>query len=337
MQFNGEMDLQILAKLNGIASSGEEAAPLSSRAFDSNGDGRPDLYLVDADGDGRVNSVVRALDSNGDGIDDTLIQYDEDGAMQAVGFVDAATGELNITVEPGDFDAILGSFGPGDLGPPETLLFTSFDDPYIRDSYGSFGDYVPDAVPDPEIIEDFTVVEVSEEDAAALEHQDAPGGAEPAQNGNSEAEPPEVAPRIVEIEDRSGGDASSLWAKVDRDADGLADYDSQLLKTSTGDYYGDIDKDGYSENVATDLDLDGRIDTVDTTGHGSSQDTVDAAQIVEPASDHLADHGPGDEGPIAAGPTDDGGVVAAGYDSSADASLEYDSGAPADAPGDDSA
>ncbi len=335
MQFNGEVDLQILARLNGTASSGEESAAFSSRAFDSNGDGRPDLYLVDADGDGTVNSVVRALDSNGDGIDDTLIQYDKEGNIESIGFADAATGELNVVVEPGDFEDILDSRGIGDVEIPEAPLFTMFDDAYIRDAYGSFGDDVPDALPDPELVEEFTVVEVGEEEAAAMELKEAPGGAEPAENEIAEAEPPEVVPRIVEIEDRSGGDASSLWAKVDNDADGLADYDAQLHKTSTGDYYGDIDKDGYSEDVATDLDMDGRIDTVDTTGQGSSRDTVDAAQIVDPGSDSIADQGPGDGDSIAAGPADDGGVAGTGRDSSADTSPDYDSGTSADTPGDD--
>jgi len=108
-------------------------------------------------------------------------------------------------------------------------------------------------------------------------------------------EPPEVVPRIVEIEDRSGGAGSSLWARVDHDGDGLADADAQLGKTSTGAYYGDIDKDGYSEAVASDLDGDGRIDTVDTAGQGSSIDTVGAEQVVDPADDHLVDHGTADD------------------------------------------
>jgi hypothetical protein len=148
-------------------------------------------------------------------------------------------------------------------------------------------------------------------------------------------------PRIVEIEDRSG-DGSSLWAKVDENADGLADNDVRLDKTSTGTYYGDINKDGYSENVATDLDADGRIDTVDTTGRGSSVDTVDAGQIVDPGSAHLVDRAPGEDDDAAAAGTsvdtsaDDVSTGAdddAGSSSSSDTGSDYDSGGSVDSGG----
>jgi hypothetical protein len=161
------------------------------------------------------------------------------------------------------------------------------------------------------------VTEVDEDEAAALEE----GGA-----AGAEA-PPEVVPRIVEIEDRSGGDGSSLWAKVDDDADGLADNDVRIEKTSTGQYYGDINKDGYAENVATDLDMDGRIDTVDTTGQGSSTDTVGADQIVEPGSDHLVDHGSADDDDASSGTDYDAGSTTE-IDSGSDSggSVDTDSG-----------
>lgn len=136
---------------------------------------------------------------------------------------------------------------------------------------------------EPPAVDDLKVTDI-EEDAPADEAGAADGGG-----------PPEVVPRVVEIEDRGAGDGSSLWAKVDRDGDGLGDVDVQLGKTSTGTYYGDIDQNGYSEGVADDIDGDGRIDTVDTTGRGSSADTVGAEQIVDPADDHLVDHGAADD------------------------------------------
>jgi hypothetical protein len=329
MAYPGMMDLQALAKLNDIDPTGEEAAALGARAIDADGDGRPDLYLVDLDGDGSVDGVVRAVDADGDGVNDTFIQYDEKGQVESIGRVDPASGELDVVYEqPDAFDEILGSLGLADLESPEQALFSSFEDPYIAETYGSSGEEVPDtwAPPDeggtPVEAADLRVTEVAEEEAATLE-----GGAAGAGGAESE-EPPEVVPRIVEIEDRSG-DGSSLWAKVDENDDGLADNDVRLDKTSTGTYYGDINKDGYSENVATDLDTDGRIDTVDTTGRGSSADTVGADQIVAPGSDHLVDRAPGEDDDAAAGSTsvdtsaDD---VSTGADDDAGSSSSIDTG-----------
>jgi hypothetical protein len=345
MAYPGMMDLQALAKLNDIDPAGEGAA-LGARALDADGDGRPDLYLVDLDGDGSVDGVVRAVDADGDGVNDTFIQYDEEGKVESIGRVDPASGELDVVYEqPDAFDEILGSLGLADLEAPEQALFSSFEDPYIAETYGSFGEEVPDvwAPADeggtPVEAADLRVTEVGEDEAATLE-----GGAAGAGAAEGE-EPPEVVPRIVEIEDR-GGDGSSLWAKVDENADGLADNDVRLDKTSTGTYYGDINRDGYSENVATDLDLDGRIDTVDTTGRGSSVDTVGADQIVEPGSDHLVDRAPGeDDDAAAAGASVDPSVdtsaddASAGSDhdsgssSSVDAGTDYDSGGTVDSGG----
>jgi len=287
MTYPGGLDLQALARLNGLDPA---VAAFSSRAFDSDGDGRPDLYLVDTDGDGSVDGVVRAVDADSDGLHDTFVQYGEAGEVEAIGRLDPATGALEVISEdPGALDDMLGPLGLAELESPEEALFTSFGDPYIAEAYGTFGDDVADASGEPPAVEDLRVSE--SEDA----------GAEDEEAGT---EPPEVVPRIVEIEDRSGGDGSSLWAKVDEDADGLADHEAKLDKTSTGTYYGDIDQDGYSEDVATDLDLDGRIDTVDAAGQGSSADTVGAEQVVDPADDHLVDHGPGDE--AGAVPDEDG-------------------------------
>lgn len=324
MAYPGGLDLQALAKLNDVDLGGEDAAAFRSRAIDADGDGRPDLYLVDHDGDGSVDGVVRAVDSDGDGVNDTFVQYNGDGDVESIGRLNPATGELDVVYEEPDLiDQLLGSLGLVDLESPEEALFTSFEDPYILETYGSTGEDVPEsfAEPEPESAGDVRVSEMSEEEAAALD-ADAPVGEDgaAAENAGETAseEPPEVVPRIVEIEDRGGGDGSSLWAEVDQDGDGLADSEAQLGKTSTGTYYGDIDKDGYSEDVASDVDMDGRIDTVDTTGRGSSLDTVGAEQVVEPGSGHLVDGGPGDD-------EDDGGPVAAGSD--------VDAGAPASEPG----
>jgi hypothetical protein len=107
----------------------------------------------------------------------------------------------------------------------------------------------------------------------------------------------EVSARVVEIEDYSGaGDGSDLHAKVDQDGDGLADSDVRLSRTSDGTWHGDIDADGYSEAVAFDSDGDGRIERVDTGGHGSSADTVGAEQVMDPASEAIVDRYPGDDG-----------------------------------------
>jgi len=330
MAYPGILDLQALAKLNDIDPAGQGAAGISSRAIDADGDGRPDLYLVDLDNDGSVDGVVKAIDADGDGVNDTFIQYDEEGRVDSIGRVDPATGGLDVVYEqPDAFDEILGSLGLAGLPSPEEALFTSFEDPYIVETYGTFGEDVPDVLEshdpagEPAAVADLRVTEVEEDEAAALEG----GGA--ASLGAEDAgadEPPEVVPRIVEIEDRSGGAGSSLWAKVDEDADGLADNDVRIDKTSTGTFYGDINKDGYAEDVATDRDLDGRIDTVDTTGRGSSADTVGAEQVVEPGSGDLVDRAPGEDDGAAAGDTGADDDVSSGSDDDSGGSSGLDSG-----------
>jgi hypothetical protein len=335
MAYPGILDLQALAKLNDIDPAAEGAAAIGSRALDADGDGRPDLYLVDTDGDGSVDAVVRAVDADGDGINDTFIQYDDEGRVESIGRLDPGTGGFEVVYEqPDAFEEILGSLGLAELETPEEALFTSFEDPYIADTYGTFGDEVQAVTEPPEDdaapveAADLRVTEVDEDEAAAFE-----AGAGPAAADDAE-EPAEVVPRIVEIEDRGGGDGSSVWAEIDRDGDGLADDDARIDKTSTGTYYGDINKDGYSEDVATDLDMDGRIDTVDTTGQGSSVDTVDADQVVEPGSGHLVDHGPGGDedaaGGIGGSPDDD---AVSGTEDDAGASPDVDTGSDYDAGG----
>ncbi len=387
MIFQGGMDLQALAALNNIDPAEAEPGALAARAFDSDGDGRPDLFAVDLDADGAVDGVVKAFDTDGDGANDTFIQYKEDGTVQSIGRVNPATGELDVIYEePGLFEEILAALGLIDLPSPEEALFGSFDSPYFMDTFGSYGLEVPDFYEGPDEIDDFTVSEVSPEAAEAMETEigvpeaaaegadfaepgmEAAGGtggdagADPdagrpaadvaAEEGGEEPAPPEVTPRITEIEDRSGGAGSSLWAKVDTDGDGIADHDARIEGTSTGTFYGDIDKDGYSEEVAADLDMDGRLDTVHTTGRPGGADSVDAAQVVDPGSSHLADQAPGQSDDAAAAadagivdaadpgagadPSDvdadariDAGMDAGDADAGAGSSYDYDSGADA--------
>ncbi len=368
MLFQGGMDLQALAALNNIDPLEAEPGALAARAFDSDGDGRPDLFAVDLDADGAVDGVVKAFDTNGDGANDTFIQYKEDGAVQSIGRVNPATGELEVVYEePSLIEEILAALGLIDLPTPEEALFGSFDSPYFMDTFGSYGTEVPDFYEGPDEIDDFELTEVSPEAAEAMEAEmGIPGAAAdagddfaepgmetaggtvgeaeaeavadaPAEEGGEEPAPPEVTPRITEIEDRSGGAGSSLWAKVDSDGDGIADHDVRIEGTSTGTFYGDINKDGYSEEVATDLDMDGRIDTVHATGQPGGVDSVDAAQIMDPGSSHLADQAPGEIDDAAAAA--DAGVVDAGdagagadpsdVDAGSGSSYDYDSGADA--------
>ncbi len=338
MAYPGGLDLQALAKLNDFDPATAGVAAIGSRSIDADGDGRPDLYLVDLDGDGSVDGVVRAVDADGDGINDTFIQFGEDGKVDSIGRVDPSTGDLDVVYEqPDAFDEILGSLGLVDLESPEEALFTSFDDPYIMDTYGTFGEDVPEIFPvsetedEPAEVTDLRVTDANTDGAAGT--ADGEGSAAEAASidaaESDDAAPPEVVPKIVEIEDRSGGDGSSLWAKVDEDADGLADSEARIEKTSTGAYYGDINKDGYSEDVATDLDMDGRIDTVDTTGQGSSTDTVGAEQVVEPGSDHLVHGAAGgdDDATAASSSVDDAGAAGADdADESIASGSDYDAG-----------
>jgi hypothetical protein len=100
---------------------------------------------------------VRGLDANGDGVNDTYIAYDEDGRIHAIGRV-GKDGEMEVVYEQaGIFDQILESLGLADLEPPEEALFSSFDDPYIVNTYGA-GEAVPDELPASDIAD---IVEVS--------------------------------------------------------------------------------------------------------------------------------------------------------------------------------
>lgn len=291
-----------------------------SRMLDSDGDGRVDLFLLDFDNDGTIDNVVRGFDADGDGVNDTFVSYNEDGTIESVGRLNPATGEIEVIwEEPGFFEELLAALGLIDLQSPEEALFTSFNDPYIFATFGTYGEEVPlepveSLIAEPaDILEDdtglvseiegATVVEAADTtpDIPSSETEAGQEGREPgAETASSETEgsaEPEVQARVTELRDSGGpADSSTLWARVDRDGDSLAD--DEVLVTKVGDdYYADINRDGVSRDIGTDMDHDGRIDTVDTTGQGSSTDTVDASTVVSPESAHLADQ-PGEDAAV---------------------------------------
>jgi hypothetical protein len=281
--------------------------------------GRNDLFVVDLDSDGTVDGVVRALDRDGDGLNDTFIRYDEDGEIQAIGRLDPESKEFEVIYEDADdFEDLVSSLGLVDAPAPDEALFTTLDDPYFVESFGTPGEEVPDALD-----VEFAPAEIAEVDGADLESletgaaivdgqetlaaADGPSNTSDAESAGetvegqeagedkAESDLPEVTARVVEIEDYSGAsDGSDLHARVDRDGDGLAEDDERLFRTSDGTWHGDIDKDGYSDEVAFDRDQDGRIESVDTAGRGSSTDTVGAEQVVSPESEKIVDRRPGE-------------------------------------------
>ncbi len=312
MQLPGDMDVRGLALLGGLQPAGGEGLTLATRMFDTDGDGRNDLFVVDYDNDGTVDGAVRGLDTDQDGVLDTFIQYDADGEIQAVGRLDPETKEFEV-VEADDFEDTLSSLGLSDVPAPQEALFTTFDDPVFMESFGTIGEEVPD-VSEPYAEAEGT--ELGEVDAA-------PAEAEP------EEEMAEVTPKVVEIDDWSGaGDGSDLHAKIDQDGDGLAEDDQKLFRTSDGTWHGDVNKDGYSDEVAFDRDQDGRIESVDTTGQGSTTDTVGAEQVVSPESDDIVDRAPGEDDNFAVSDADSGS--SADPSSSVDSVSTYDGGSSTD-------
>jgi len=305
MQLPGDMNVQGLALLGGGPEAGDEGAVLTARMFDTDGDGQNDLFLVDADNDGTVDGAIRALDTDHDGVNDTFVQYDEDGEVQAIGRLDPASREFEVVTEDSDeFDDLVSSLGLAEATAPDEALFTTFDDPYFIESFGSTGEDVPDVLDEGGGVADASVTEVDEADLGSLDQgamvdagDNAPGQPDAAsQPDEPESAPLEVTPRVVEIEDWSGaGDGSDLHAKIDQDGDGLAEDDQRLFRTSDGTWHGDVNGDGYSDAVAFDRDQDGRIDSVDTTGQGSSTDQVGAEQVVAPESDGIVDRHPGED------------------------------------------
>ena len=344
MQLFGGNTQQNLS-LFGNAQPAEGAAPgFGSRMFDSNGDGKMDLFLLDFDNDGTVDKVVRGVDSNGDGVNDTFISYNEDGSIESIGRVNPATGEINtIYEEPGIIEEILSALGLLDLESPEQALFTSFNDPYIMETFGTFGVEVPLEPMDSLFVEPGDILETDADPSVEAEGamivdppetaaetassdtgvQEEPSGKEPQAEAEASAEgepsKPETAARVTEIKDTGASDSSTAWAGVDRDGDNLAD--DEVLVTKVGDdFVADINRDGVSEDIATDMDHDGRMDTVDTTGQGSSSDQVDATAVVSPDSQHLADQPGEDDGAVevsaeaADADVDSGSVSAEPYD-----------------------
>jgi hypothetical protein len=303
MLIPGDMNIQGLALLTGLHAEGEEGPPLGTRMFDTDGDGQNDLFLVDTDGDGAADGVVRGLDTDNDGLLDTFVRYDENGEIEALGRIDPETREFNvIDADADDFGDTLSSLGLGDIDAPEDALFTRFDDPYLIESFGTFGEEVSNISEPVAEASSVGFSEVDEADLGSLDSAaaaDTEDGAIAQAGGSSETESTdapvaEVTPRVVEIEDWSG-DGTDLHAKIDQDGDGLADDDQKLSQTSDGTWHGDINRDGYSEEVAFDRDQDGRIESVDTTGQGSTTDTVDAERATAPDSEGIIDRHPGDD------------------------------------------
>jgi hypothetical protein len=288
------MSIQGLALLGNVQAEGDEGPVLATRMFDTDGDGQNDLFLVDADNDGTVDGVVRGLDTDQDGVLDTFVQFDEDGEIQAVGRLDPETREFEvIDQDADDFEDTLSSLGLAGADAPDDALFTTFDDPYFVESFGTFGEAVPETS---EPLAEAAGVELNEVDETALVSPDSGGAADgAAATEDADASLAEVTPRVVEIEDYSGGGGSDLHAKIDQDGDGLADDDQKLFRTSDGTWHGDVNRDGYSEEVAFDRDQDGRIESVDTTGRGSSTDTVGAERVASPGSGNIVDRHPGED------------------------------------------
>jgi hypothetical protein len=336
MAFFGDINREGLGMLGGVQTPEGESLNIGTRVLDTDGDGRNDLFLVDLDNDGTIDGVVRGFDANGDGVNDTYVQYNEDGSIQSIGRVDPTTGQLQaVYEEPDFFDKLLDFLGLKDLESPEEALFTTFDDPYIFETYGTYGVEVSDVEMEAVVVESSDITETTEteyesmdsgasvvddsgtpaeDDGASADTEtassadtsteastsdtgsEAETSAEAADAGKEEG----ATPRIVGLEDRSGAqDGSSMWAKVDTDGDGLANTEERVTQGS-GEYYADINKDGYNERVATDTDYDGRIDKVDTTGQGSSMDQVDASQVMSPDSEHMVDKVPGENDDVAA-------------------------------------
>lgn len=170
MQLPGEMNVQGLALLGGGPEAGGEGAVLTARMFDTDDDGQNDLFLVDADNDGTVDGAIRALDSDHDGVNDTFVQYDEDGEVQAVGRLDPASREFEVVTEDSDaFDDLVASLGLAEAAAPDEALFTTFDDPYFIEYFGSAGEDVPDAPGDGGTYADTSLTEVDETDLGSLD------------------------------------------------------------------------------------------------------------------------------------------------------------------------
>jgi hypothetical protein len=318
MKLPGEMNVQGLGLFGGLQGTGEEASMLTARMFDTDGDGRNDLFLADFDNDGKVDGAIRGLDLDDDGVSDTFVQYDEDGEIRAVGRLNPESREFEVfTEDSDDFENVLSSLDLAEAPAPDEALFTTFDDPYFVDSFGTAGEEVPEA------FAGATVTEIDEQDLGSLESgaileegAESPARPEGTSDEEPDSAPPEVTPRVVEIEDYSGaGDGSDLHAKIDQDGDGLAEDDQRLFRTSDGTWHGDVNRDGYSEEVVFDRDQDGRIESVDTTGRGSSTDRVGAEQVAAPQSGDIVDRHPGE---------DDSSVSDSDVDSMTDSGSTYD-------------
>ena len=186
MQLPGEMNVQGLALLGGGPEAGDEGAVLTARMFDTDGDGRNDLFLIDADNDGTVDGAIRALDSDHDGVNDTFVQYDEDGEIQAIGRLDPASREFDVVPEDSEeFDDLVSSLSLTEAAAPDEALFTTFDDPYFIEYFGSTGEDVPGAFEEGGVYADTSLTEVDESDLGSL---DAGATIDPGDNAPGQAD-----------------------------------------------------------------------------------------------------------------------------------------------------
>ncbi len=365
MRVFGDMSLEALASLALGGSSEGGAAGLAARALDTDGDGRSDLVLLDGDGDGTVDGVVRGLDQDGDGLNDTYVTYNEDGSVRSIGRVNE-TGELDVVYEePGLFESMLADMGLIELPSPEEALFTSFDDPYFADTYGPWADDLPDQLPDTIVVQPSDVVDLSEAEylemadgVSVMEDGPGPDGEANAQS-SAESDSADDTPReaaadatsdggeraentdtvqstaagstILEVGDTGDG---WLYAQVDTNADGVADRRDELQRT-VGGWESDVDKDGLKETVAFDADEDGRVDSVDTSGKGDWAGATQAWEVVREPSD-IVDDGlyQGDEAAAAAGDVNAGSAAPLDADldtsAGADATADSDAGSSVD-------
>jgi hypothetical protein len=296
MQVFGDMSLAALGQL--AQESPGDAAAFTAKVLDTDGDGRSDLFLLDADNDGTVDGVVRGLDANGDGQNDTYVTYNEDGSIRSIGRVDEM-GNLDVVwEEPGVFDQMLAGLGLVDLKPPEEALFTSFDDPYVSGTYGEYSDDLPADLPEVVIAQPSDVTDLDAADyeglssGAAVIDQDAesPEHAGPAAISDETANDagatePAGEQQILEVEDTGDG---WLRARIDADGDGLEDRTQDLQRTVDG-WEADVDQDGLKETVAFDADRDGRVDSVDRSGTGDWAGSAQAWEVVDQPSDVVDD------------------------------------------------
>ncbi len=212
MAFFGDINREGLGMLGGVQTPEGESLNIGTRVLDTDGDGRNDLFLVDLDNDGTIDGAVRGFDANGDGVNDTYVQYNEDGSIQSIGRVDPTTGQLQVVYEEPDFfDKLLDFLGLKDLDSPEEALFTTFDDPYIFETYGTYGVEVSDVEMEAVVVESSDITETTE-----TEYESMDSGASVVDDSGT---PPEEEGASAESETASSADTSKEASTSDTGAE----------------------------------------------------------------------------------------------------------------------